>query len=406
MPDPLSIVVTRMIHAPSNEVCRGFTHKTLLRDWLCDASDNEPNPGGHLFLHWNEGRTVTGTYEQIEPTHELRSTWLEADLPVPTVVQVTCKAVGDSTQLILEHSSQEVVTRSGDIAKDIENFWAAALENLDSVIRTGIDLRRARRPRLGIVMDEFTPEAAQKLGVPVTKGVLLYGTAEGSGARAAGLVKSDVLISLNGVPLVAPASFGTALQGLKAGDRPIVEYYRGKEKYSVPLELGSFPVSELPDSAEELAAKVRDLDSQLMNAMRNQLDGLSEEEASRRPANDEWSVKELVAHFILCERDYQSWVADMLNDTPIEDWLMMRPNVQPRIAALTARMQTLPALLTELEQAKAETAAMMDAFPENFVHNRKHLYRRAASWEVEIMPDHYYEEHREQLQAAIHAAKG
>jgi hypothetical protein len=112
-----------------------------------------------------------------------------------------------------------------------------------------------------------------------------------------------------------------------------------------------------------------------------------------------------VAHFVLMEHDYQSWVADMLNDTPVEDWLQMRPNVQPRITALTARLSTLPALLEELERAQEETAAMIESLPASFTRDRQHLYRRAALWAVENVPSHYYEEHKEQFQAAIEAAK-
>jgi hypothetical protein len=244
------------------------------------------------------------------------------------------------------------------------------------------------------------------LGVPVSQGVLLHGTAEGTGAQAAGLLKDDVLVSLNGVPLLDPTSFDAALRGLKAGDRPIVEYYRGTEKRSTPLELGNFPIPELPDVAGELAAKVRQVYAEARAAMRAQVEGLTDEQAAARPAEGQWSANELVAHFVLMERDYQSWVADMLNDTPVEDWLQMRPNVQPRISALTARLSTLPALLEELERAQEETAALIEAFPASFVRDRKHLYRRAALWEIEGHPSHYFEEHKEQFQAAIDAARG
>jgi hypothetical protein len=139
--------------------------------------------------------------------------------------------------------------------------------------------------------------------------------------------------------------------------------------------------------------------------MRAHLAGLSKAQAAARPQEGEWSVDEITAHFILCERDYQSWVADMLNDVEIEGWLEMRPNVQPRITALTSRLGTLPALLEELAKAKAETAAMIEAISPAFARDRKHIYRRLAQWAVEEAPNHYYDEHKGQLQAAIEAAK-
>jgi hypothetical protein len=255
-------------------------------------------------------------------------------------------------------------------------------------------------------MDEFTPEKARKLGVPVSQGVLLHGTAEGSGAQAAGLGKGDVLVSFNGVPLLSPDSFDTGLRGLKAGDSPLVEYYRGPEKQSTSLTLGSFPIPELPADGAGLAEKVRSLNAEVLAAIRAHLEGLSEMQAVARPSEGEWSVREMVAHFVLSERDYQSWVADMLNDSPVEDWLQMRPNVQPRIDALTTRLPDPAALLEELRLAQEETAAMIASFPESFARNRKHLYRRAAQWALEVIPGHYFDEHKEQFQAAIDAAKG
>ncbi len=84
---------------------------------------------------------------------------------------------------------------------------------------------------------------------------------------------------------------------------------------------------------------------------------------------------------------------------------MNRSNVLPRLSALIDRLQTLPALLDEVAKAKAESVAVIEAFPESFMRNRKHLYRRAAQWQVEGMPAHYYDEHREQFQATIDKAK-
>ncbi len=397
-----TIHLTCSIQAAPAEVCRGFTQATLLRDWLCNTSNVEPHQGEHLFLRWRDGRTVTGTYEQIDPPREVRFTWLDSELQVPSVITVIFKPEEGGSLLTLEPTGR--IDQAEQSA--MEAFWKQSLENLASVLETGIDLRLARRPRLGINMDEFTPQAAQRLGVPVSVGVLLGGTADGSGARAAGLQKDDVLVSFNGHPLVAPYSFDAALRGLKAGDQAVVEYYRGPEKKSAPLILSSWPIPDLPASASELADKVRELNAEVLAAIHKQLEGLSEDQANARPAEGEWSVNEILAHLVLARRDYQGWVADMINDVPVEDWLMNRSNLPARITALTRRLRTTPALLDELEQAQAETAMMIEAFPESFVKQRKHLYRRAASWEITEITGHYYDEHQEQLRKTIEAAKG
>ncbi len=269
----------------------------------------------------------------------------------------------------------------------------------------GIDLRLARRPRLGIWMDELTPALAEKLGLPEAKGVLLAGTAPGSGAEVAGLVKDDVLVSLNQIPLESPNSFGLALEGLQAGDRPLVEYFRGGNKLSTPLELGHFPISPLPESPAALADEVRQTNARIQAVIQEQVEGLSEDQARQRPQENEWSVSEIIGHFILTERDYQSWAADMLRDNVIGDYLQFRPNVDERIAALLKRFPTLAELLVELECAQEETTALLEALPDHFVTWRKHLYRRLADWSREVTPGHLDEEHATQLQEAVEFAR-
>jgi uncharacterized protein YndB with AHSA1/START domain len=409
MPDTPSLTLTRTLRAAPAEALRGFTHATLLRDWLADIAATDPRAGGHFFVSWHAredalgslaGNQFAGRYTQLDLPRSLAFTWSGADLPAPTLVTVTAQPVPDGTQLTLVHSGL------GELqAASWNTQWAGALENLQSVLEIGVDLRVVRRPRLGILMDELTPAAVERLGLPVKEGVLLHGTAENSGAQAAGLQKDDVLVSLNGAALRSPTSFEAALRGLHAGDCPVVEFYRGGEKQTVALQLGRFPIPEYPATALGLSEMVCELYAVTMTNLRQQLAGLTEAQAERRPAQDEWSVKELVAHLILTDRDYQSWVADMLNDLAVEDWLQMSPNVTPRIQALVARMVSLDRLLDELEATLRETADMIAAFPESFARERKHLYRRAAAWASEVTPSHYSEEHLEQFQHTIAAAQ-
>lgn len=405
MPETRSLTFTRTIQAAPAEVLRGFTHPTLLRDWLCDAASAEARPGGHLFLTWRQGYQVMGRCTLLDLPGRLAFTWLGAGDPGQTQVTVTAEPRGEGqTLLTLAHSGLGEGPAWEILAARWRQEWPAALENLQSLLETGIDLRQARRPRLGIWYGELTERAAQRLGLPAPEGVLIEGTGEGSGAREAGLQKDDVLVSLNGVPLRGPDSFGEALFGLNAGDSPLVEFIRGGQKHSAALRLGVLPTPEYPATAAALAGQARGLYRDELAALRAQLNGLSEERAARSPAPGEWSVREIVAHLVLTERDYHAWVADMLNDLPVEDDLRMSPNVTPRIQSLVRRIPTLAGLLEALEAVLEETAAMLAALPESFLQQRKHLYRRAAGWAIEATPGHYAEEHRDQIQAAIDAS--
>ncbi|MEK6575307.1 MAG: hypothetical protein AABZ58_13450 [Chloroflexota bacterium] len=115
-------------------------------------------------------------------------------------------------------------------------------------------------------------------------------------------------------------TLGKVVPNYKAGDKVPVVFYRGSAKKAVSLELSRFPILDVPSTATELAEAVRKNYVELNAEFEKALEGVTEAEADHK-AGSEWSVKELIAHFIAGERDFQSWVADMLNDTPVEDYL-------------------------------------------------------------------------------------
>jgi len=275
---------------------------------------------------------------------------------------------------------------------------------LQSVLETGVDLRIARLPRLGIFIDEFNADIAARLGVPVKAGLRLAGTAEGTGARAAGLEQDDVMVKLGGKKAVDFPSLTTALRGHQAGDKVPVVFYRGHEKKTVTMELSRRPIPELPPTAAALADLARQNYTALEADFAKRLEGVTEAEAERRPAANEWNLKELVAHFVACERDLQSWIAQMVNDREMGDSLEFRPNVTVRLQVLVARYPTLPALLEELKRSADETTALIAALPPEFVA-RKHVYQRLAQWTMFMVPSHLPDEHGAQVQATLEAAR-
>ena len=170
------------------------------------------------------------------------------------------------------------------------------------------------------------------------------------------------------------------------------------------MELSRRPIPEVPSTAAELAEAARKLYADRRADFAKRLEGVTEAEAERRPAPNEWNLKELVAHFIACERDLQSWAAQMLNDREVGDSLEFRPNVTLRLDGIVARYPTLTALLEELKRADDESVALLAALPSEFVA-RKHLYWRAALWITQVIPSHLPDEHAEQLRATLEAAR-
>jgi len=400
-----ALTFKRSVNVPPAEVYRAFTHATALRDWLCDAAQTEVRKGGRVYLWWNSGVYASGAYTALEPGKKVAWVWHHSREPESAQITVSLapgKPEG-STLVTLKHTVGSG-RKWSVVVKAAQAAWESALENLQSVLETGIDLREARLPRLGILISDFNAEIASQLGVPTKEGIRLEGTAEGTGARAAGLQKDDVIVKLGGKTAVDFPTLSNALQGRQAGDKVKVVFYRGAEKKTVAMELGARPMPELPATAAELAKLVRKNYADINLDLAKLFNGLSESEAGHHPAPEAWSIKELVAHLIACERDFQSWVADMLNDNVVGDSLEYRPNVTERLRVMAERFGTLPALMEELNHSQAETAALLAALPAAFVA-RKHLYRRVATWMTLYVPVHYREEHWGQMQTALQSAR-
>ncbi|MBI4631780.1 MAG: SRPBCC domain-containing protein [Chloroflexi bacterium] len=393
------------INVPISEVYRAFAHQTLWQDWFSDTCQCEPRVGGRLYWYWREGFYALGTYTALEPHKKIAFTWDGKGEPAPTKVQITLTEKEGGTTVTLSHSRIGSGGKWKQTIRDIENGWNESLANLKSVLEEGIDLRTARLPRLGIFIGDFNVEIAQKIGVPVQAGVRLEGTAENSGARAAGLQKDDVMVKFAGKTMKTPNDLAPALQGKLAGDKVPVMFYRGGEKKTVMLELSQRPLLQPPANPAEFVELTKKNAAKVGDEIAKLLEGVTEAQAEVRPAPEEWNIKELIAHIICTERDLQSWLADMLNDNQrVSDFFEFRPNVNPRLRALVKRYNSVQALRDELKNAQQETIDYLSALPDSF-YKRPHFYRRLALWIMEIIPNHVTSEHGEQIQRTLEAAR-
>lgn len=409
MPKTRTYKFTRQIQAPAAEVYRALTNPTALRDWLCDAAESDPRPGGRIYLWWDSGFYAAGEYTALEPAKKIAYTWNGAREPSPTRVTFKLAEQDGGTRVVLTHSGIGTGKAWAGMIRAVETDWPGSLENLQSLLETGIDLRFARRPRLGIYIgDSLNSDLAKKIGVPVNQGIFLEGTMEGTGARAAGLQKDDVIVKLGGKRADDFPSLGRALAGHRAGDTVKVEFYRGAQKKTVRMELSKRPLPAYPVNGKDLADAVRKNYAELNAEYEKLLAGLTDVQAEFRPAPNEWNVKETLAHFIACERDFQSWLAELVNGGnnagEVVNSLEYRPNVTERLRGIVERFPSLPALMDELKRAEQETLSFLANLPDSFLA-RKHLYNRAAGWITEVVPGHFRDEHMGNVRALIDQSK-
>src|SRR5690606_39525811 len=109
--------------------------------------------------------------------------------------------------------------------------WRLGLESLASVLETGIDLRVARKPMLGVYLGELvTAQNADRYGTP--HGIIIEGTLPGLSAESAGLKSGDVLVEAAGQRLADYSDLTGILAGRTVGDVVDVTYMRHGERHT------------------------------------------------------------------------------------------------------------------------------------------------------------------------------
>lgn len=398
-----TLTFERSVPATPSELFRAFTHPAALRDWLCNAAQVEPRTGGRVYLWWDSGYYTAGVFTELTRNSSLAFTWRGPRDPQPSEVRVTISpaADGSAANLALEHSGIGSGSEWGDARDEVARLWETALDDLRSMLETGIDARLARRPMFGLSGgDLLTPEVAARLGVPVSEGVVIGGLVDGMAAQNAGLQKDDVVVKIGDYPISTFPSFGAALQHYQAGDRVPVAFYRGAEEQTLTLELSRRELPEVPETPQAAAEIARAAHQELNAELDNCFEGVTEEEAAYRRAPGEWSAKEVVAHLIASERDTHLWMAALIEDADVEQ--PFHSNGLERMAAIVTAYPALPALIEELKRSHALTAALAAAIPEETAAH-KHSYYPLAQWLTTFAPHH--REHFNEIRTLIAEAR-
>lgn len=394
------VSVETVVRVPLKYAYRAFTNSTSLREWLCDVATVEPHPHGRLYLWWRGDFYSSGHFIELEENQRVKFRWFSNIDPAPTEVMVTFAEQGDDIRVRLEHAVPDAEGWQGKAEAFREN-WVDSLENLKSVLETGIDLRIANRPMLGIMPGDFTEEQAAALGIPVREGLRLDGTVPGMGAERAGLQKNDVLVGMAGHPITNDFnSLPNAIQGKKGGDVVEVVYYRGAEKKTVNMELGKRPMPEVPFDPAELARRARALYEPALAELEQVFVGFTDEQASRRPEPNEWSALEVVGHLVAGERFNLIYFTSLIDGYEITSD-GFGTNVHALVQATVQINPSIKAMLELLRRTSEEVLAFTALIPEEFTHNKGSYYRLGFGL---LQPNFHITGHLAQIKAALAAA--
>lgn len=400
--DSEALTYERSIAARPADLYRAFTSSTALREWLCDTATTSAHLNGHVFIGWNDGYYATGHFVELLENRVVCFTWQGRGEPAPSQVHVTLQPADGGTTLLLEHSDIGQGPEWGDKTREFDRAWGRSLENLESVVTTGEDLRVTRRPMLGVLLGTLAAADAARLGLASTDGVRLSGVVPGLGAEAAGLRQDDVIVAVDGLDTADVNGLRQALRGRAAGDTVTVEFYRDGARQTTPMTLAGRKVPDIPPTAAELATRVAERYARDEAALDVALSGVSDMEASYRPGPEEWNVKQVLAHLIQGERYNQQWIGELIGDWE-GAYDGNAGNQEVRLNATINAFPTLADMVAELKRLNAETVALLQALPEEFVARRRTFWRLART----LLDESYSHiaDHLNQMRAAVAAAR-
>jgi uncharacterized protein YndB with AHSA1/START domain len=393
------VEVSRETKASPDEVFRALTHPLDLSLWFCHTAWTDPQPGGEFQVRWRNGWWARGVYEMVERPRRVAYSWQGKDEPGETDVVIEITATGEGTSVKLTHSGFGDDALWDKAVFEAESSWLPALENLDSVLTTGVDLREANRPVLGVLPVPLTSERAANENIATSRGVYLSTVLPDGAAAAAGLKSGDVITHIGGMAVTDEASLTTTLGAYRAGHRVQVGYVRGTRSGIVGVDLKVRPTEDVPPSPEQAVTRARAVRGDFIAELRVLVSGMTAEQAKRKATRHAWSVNETLAHLSVSERFFQRWCADIIVGNT-RGQVGANPAATPELLATALGANPTPeALVDRLEREMEETHALYAALRPEVVA-MKARYRLLV---IALLSDLHLREHIEQIRAAAAA---
>jgi serine protease Do len=109
-----------------------------------------------------------------------------------------------------------------------------ALKVKDQIVATG----RAQHARLGVVVQDVTQALAESFGLDKPDGALVSQVAPKSAAAGAGLKAGDVILSVDGEPIVRAGTLSSRIGLARPGDKVTLKVWRDHAARDIELALG------------------------------------------------------------------------------------------------------------------------------------------------------------------------
>src|SRR5690606_3626483 len=142
--------------------------------------------------------------------------------------------------------NSQIFTRSGGfMGLSFAIPMEVALQVADQLKADG----KVTRGWLGVAIPEVNKDLAESFGLDKPAGALVAQVLEGGPADEGGLQVGDVILSLNGKPIVMSADLPHLVGGLKPGEKAVLDIVRDGSRKKLNLAIGT-----MPEEGQELAA--------------------------------------------------------------------------------------------------------------------------------------------------------
>lgn len=108
-----------------------------------------------------------------------------------------------------------------------------AMSVMDQILKFG----EVQRGRLGVMIQDLTPDLAEALGVDVKAGAIIASVESGTPADEAGLAAGDVIVEVDGATVESSSDLRHKIGLRRPGDEVAIDYLRGGSRQTARVEL-------------------------------------------------------------------------------------------------------------------------------------------------------------------------